>query len=350
MRSLRRALIALVALGVVVAAGSAIASAAFAASTTFSALFTATVGLYPGSDVQILGVTVGHVTDVDPDGAKVRVTMQLDHGQAAAADTGAVIIAPTLVSDRYVQLTTPYTSGDKLADGAVITRTAVPAEIDDLYRSLDDLTKQLGPQGANKSGALSRFLTVTANNLRGNGTDINTLINQFGKATGTLADSGDDLFATIGNLDQISDTLATHDSSVAGVNTQLASVSKYLAADRTDMRSAVRNLAGAMQQLQSFIKGNRSQLTKSVKKLQGPTQVLVNEKQALAQTIKTIPLALQNFLGAYDAGSNTIDGRGDLNELTLWSQDGLSARTSTNAPPTLLPGVSDATSGTEAGQ
>jgi len=340
-RLLRRLVLAVVAIGLVIAAGGAVASAALASHTTFSALFTSAVGLYPGSDVQILGVTVGHVTDVDPDGAKVRVTMQLDHGQEADADTGAVIVAPTLVSDRYVQLTSPAGDGDKLADGATITKTAVPAEIDDLYTSLDDLTKQLGPDGANKTGALSRFLKVAAANLRGNGTDINTMINQFGKATGTLADSGDDLFATIGNLEQISSVLEKHDSSVAGVNNQLATVSSYLADDRTDMRKAVRNLAGAMADLQAFIKDNRAQLKSSVTKLQGPTQVLVNEKQGLAETLRTIPLALQGFLGAYDAGSNTVNGRGDLNELTLWSKDGLTAKSSADAPPTLVPGVTD---------
>ena len=37
--------------------------------TTFSALFDASVGLYPGSDVQILGVPVGEVTVGDPEPA-----------------------------------------------------------------------------------------------------------------------------------------------------------------------------------------------------------------------------------------------------------------------------------------
>ena len=128
--------------------------------TQFSALFNTTVGLYKGSDVQVLGVTVGSVTGVKPEGDKVRVTMRLDHGQAAAADTGAVIVAPTLVSDRYVQLTTPYTSGAKLRDGATITHTATPVEIDQLYSSLDSIAKDLGPDGANKNGALSRLLKV----------------------------------------------------------------------------------------------------------------------------------------------------------------------------------------------
>jgi len=289
--------------------------------TDVSALFNTTVGLYKGSDVQILGVTVGSVTGVKPEGDKVRVTMHLDHGQSVAADTGAVIVAPTLVSDRYVQLTTPYTGGAKLRDGATITHTATPVEIDQLYNSLDSIAKDLGPKGANKNGALSRLLKVAAANLQGNGKDINTMIDEFGKATGTLADSGDDLFATIGNLEAINKTLADHNTSVAGINRQFATVTSYLADDRDDMAAAVANLGDALADLDDFIKDNRQQLKTSVQKLTGPTAVLKKEQKSLVEAVRTLPLALQDFLNAYDVKSNTIEGRGDLNEITLWAKD-----------------------------
>ena len=81
-----------------------------------------------------------------------------DRGQRAAADTEAVIVAPTLVSDRFVQLTEPYVDGPELRDGTVIEETAVPVEIDDLYASLTEAGETLGPDGANQNGALSRFL------------------------------------------------------------------------------------------------------------------------------------------------------------------------------------------------
>jgi virulence factor Mce-like protein len=307
--------------------------------TNVSALFDTTVGLYKGSDVQVLGVKVGTVTGVKPEGDKVRVSMRLDRGQSVAAGTGAVIVAPTLVSDRYVQLTTPYTGGAKLRDGATITHTATPVEVDQLYNSLDSIAKDLGPKGANRNGALSRLLKVAAANLQGNGKDINTMIGEFGKATGTLADSGDDLFATIGNLESINKVLADHDSSVASVNRQFAQVSQYLADDRDSMAAAVANLGSALADLDDFIKNNREQLKTSVEKLDGPTRVLAKEKKSLNDAVRTMPLALQDFLNAYDVNSNTVEGRGDLLELIQPSQDGLSGRTSTTAPPNLLPGV-----------
>ena len=52
----------------------------FAGSRTIEvqAVFDQTVGLYPGSDVRVLGVPVGHVTSIKPEGKIVRVRMAVD--------------------------------------------------------------------------------------------------------------------------------------------------------------------------------------------------------------------------------------------------------------------------------
>ena len=309
--------------------------------TEFAALFDSAVALYPGSAVQILGVPVGTVTDVVPEGDVVRVSMRLDRDQQVSADTSAVIVAPTLVSDRYVQLTEPLDGGKALAAGAVLPkdRTAVPVEVDDLYRSLNDLGQKLGPNGVNKDGALSDLLDVAADNLKGQGKGLNQMITEFGKATGTLSDIDEDFFATVGNLKEFNDMLVANDQGVADVNRQFAAVTDYLADDREDLADAVANLGDALVVLDDFIKDNRGHLKTSVDNLIGPTQTLVKQKDSLEEAVQLIPLALQNFLNAYNPGSGTLDGRGNLNEVSLWSTDGLTAQTSATAPPVLLPGL-----------
>lgn len=312
--------------------------------TEFAALFDSAVALYPGSDVQILGVPVGTVTAVRPQGNVVRVSMRLDRGQQVSADTAAVIVAPTLVSDRYVQLTKPLDGGKPLADGAVVAKdkTAVPVEIDDLYRSLNDIGQKLGPNGVNRNGALSDLLTVAAKNLKGQGKGLNQMITEFGKATGTLSDVDEDFFDTVGNLKEFNDMLVANDQGVADVNRQFAAVTDYLADDREDLADAVANLGEALGVLDDFIKDNRGHLKTSVDNLIGPTEVLVKQKDSLEEAVRLIPLALQNFLKAYSPATGTLDGRGNLNEVSLWSKDGLSAQTSEQAPPGLLPAVGDA--------
>ena len=87
------------------------------------------------------------------------------------ANAKAVIASPSIVADRYIQLTPAYSKGDVMADGAEIPldRTAVPLELDQIYQSLNDLAVALGPKGANDQGALSRLLDVCAENLNGQG-------------------------------------------------------------------------------------------------------------------------------------------------------------------------------------
>ncbi|SDK31676.1 virulence factor Mce family protein [Nocardioides sp. YR527] len=309
--------------------------------TTFSALFEASVGLYPGSDVQVLGVPVGEVTSVTPAGEHVKVSMTLDPGQSAAADTSAVIVAPTLVSDRFVQLTEPYVDGPELRDGTVIEETAVPVEIDDLYASLTEAGDQLGPNGANKNGALSRFLEVLAANLDGQGADINQVIREGADASATLADVDQDFFATVENLDTFNKTLLEHDDGVEAANRRFAQVTDYLAEDRDDLAAAVGNLGEALALLESFIKDNRGEMRTSVENLQGPTQVLVDQNESLEEAVATIPLVLQKYVNAYDPATNSLVGRTNLNELSVWSGDGLTGETSEDAPPVLLPGVGE---------
>jgi phospholipid/cholesterol/gamma-HCH transport system substrate-binding protein len=312
----------------------------------FSGEFTSSIGVYPGSGVRILGVPVGEVDSVTPDGPLVRISMHLDPGVSAAADTKAAIVSPNLVSDRYVQLTGVYTHGPKLANGAVIpaSSTATPVEIDQLYGSLLALTKALGPNGANKTGALSDLLNSSAANLSGNGGDIKKTITSLSSAVKTLDGSSTDIFGTVSNLSKFTSMLSQNNSALSTLTTELASVSGVLATDRQSFGAALHDLGSALALVQTFIKTNRTALKDNVDKLSEIAATLASEKTSLAQALQTAPLLTQNFKNAYDPSKNLLLGRGDLNELTIWAQSGTTsssaATSSSTAVPMLLPGLS----------
>ena len=83
-----------------------------------TAYFTGTVGLYSGSDVRILGIPVGTITEVTSLGDRVRVQMLIDDDYDIPADADAVVLAPSLVSDRYVQFAPLYDGGATMEAGA----------------------------------------------------------------------------------------------------------------------------------------------------------------------------------------------------------------------------------------
>jgi virulence factor Mce-like protein len=347
-RTRARRLLILLLIGLVAAGAVGVRELLRTEPVRVSALFDSTVGLYPGSDVQVLGVPIGRVTKVSAEGEDVRVTMELDPDQPVAADTKAVIIAPTMVSDRFVQLTKPWdksSGGPRLSSGTVLgrDRTAVPVEIDDLYAGLKDMADALGPEGANKNGALSRLLEVGADNLDGQGEDLNTMIREFGNASSTLSDVDENFFSVLANLDQLNQMLVANDGAVAEVSTQFADVAGFLADDREDMGRAATNLADAMSVLDDFIRANRAHLQSSVEQLVPTAKALTRQRKSLEEAIKLAPLLLHNLIDAYDPEHNVIGGRGNVNEVSLWSKDGLTARTSGDAPPTMLGGTTEDT-------
>ncbi len=278
---------------------------------TITTYFTSTVGLYTRNTVDVQGVAVGIVDDIVPQGDLVRVTLKVDNDVAIPADAKAVIVALTLVSDRYVQLGPTYTGGPMMPDGAIIppSRTAVPVELDAVYKSLDTLATALGPNGANRAGALNQLLRSSAGALGGNGEALKATITQVAGAVGTLSDNRSNLFATVDNLGQFTNTLAANDGNVRALNVQLQDVSAFLASERGNLSEVLRVLPPALEDVARFIRDNRDLLRTDVGQLADVTDVLVRQRQALTELADIAPLGLGNLTNVYNASSGTLDVR-----------------------------------------
>lgn len=273
--------------------------------------FTRVVGVHPGSDVRVLGVRIGEVVAVVPEGRTVRMELRYAAKYPIPADASAVIVPPSVVSDRYVQLTPAWVSGPTLPDGAElpVARTVVPLELDDIYRSLDELNTALGPTGANADGALSDLVATARRNLEGNGQALHDTLDGLSRALSTVADGRDDLFGTVANLQQFTSALARSDAAVREFNQQLAAVGEQLAAERDQLAAALRNLATALADITTFVRDNRAALADNVAALADITGVLVRQQRALIDVLDVAPLALSNLNLAYNPRSGTIDTR-----------------------------------------
>ena len=273
--------------------------------------FSRAVGILAGSDVRVLGVRIGTVVSVSPQGQTVRVEMRYDSSYEVPAGAQAVVVPPSIVSDRYVQLTPAYTSGAALPDGAdlPVDRTAVPLELDDVYATLDDLNRALGPNGANADGALSGLVETARKNLDGNGQQLHDTLAGLSDALSTVANGSDDLFGTVDNLQQFTTTLATSDSQVRELNQRLADVGEQLAAERDDLAAALHTLATALADITTFVRDNREALSANVTALADISGVLVRQQKALIDVLDVAPLAVSNLNLAYNPRSGTLDTR-----------------------------------------
>ena len=314
LRSLRpgRRLAVVVAVVAALAAGAttaAVASGGDSGTRHLTAYFTKTIGLYQGNDVRVLGVKIGKIDKLTVMGTKVRVEMSYDGKYKLPEDVKAVLVPPSVVSDRFIQLAPAYTGGPVLPDHQTLDtdRTVVPLEFDEIFRNLDEMNNALGPNGANKYGALSRLVDISAKNLQGNGEVLNGALKEFSAAISTVAGSRGDLFATVRNLQRFSAMLAQNDGGVRALNANLARVGTQLAGERKDLGAALANLSTALQLISQFVGDNRTRLTSDIHKLTKVTSVLSKEKEALTEVIDMAPFALSNLALAGDTKAHTLD-------------------------------------------
>lgn len=285
---------------------------------TISARFSEAPGLYPGNHVEVLGITVGSVTGVHPSPGYVTVTMSVQAGLKLPRAVGAELVAPEVVSDRFVQLTPAYTGGPQAAPGTVIPtgRTVIPLNVDQILSTLDQLVTALGPNGANKNGDLSQLLTELADVLGGEGPAINGTVNGLGQALGGLANDGPQLTQLLDRLGTFTQAAASDDSSYQAFAGALAQVSGELSGDDADIGAALHTLQLALGQLATFLQNNRGNLGSAAASLSTFAHQLAVEQQQLTQVIGTAPLTLQNLAAAVDPGAPggpALKGRYDAN-------------------------------------
>ncbi|WP_067647427.1 MCE family protein [Nocardia harenae] len=279
-------------------------------TTTVTAEFPSTAGLYEGDDIRVLGVKVGRIDKIEPGDDKVAVTMTLNRGVDVPADARAVLIAPSLVSARFIQLAPAYTGGAKLADGATIglDHTAVPVEWDDIKTELAKLATTLGPVGDDEQGSFGRFVNVAADNLDGNGERFRDTLRELSATLTTLSDGRTDLFGTIRNLQKFVEVLSASNEQIVQFGGRLASVSSVLAGVSAELGAGLDNLDLAIADVRRFLDDSGTQLTDSVQKLAQATQILADKRPELEQALHSGPTALVNFYQLYKPAQGTLTG------------------------------------------
>lgn len=292
---------------------------------TVTAHFPRAVSVYEGTDVRILGVNVGKVTAVIPEGNSVRVEMEYDAKYDVPAEAKAAIVTPTLVADRFVQLTPAIQKGDEvMKSGADIPLpdTGVPVELDRIYASLEDLTVALGPNGVNKNGTLDNTLAAATEAFEGNGALGNEMIRNLSDAAVTFGEGSGDLFDTVSSLARFTEVLAANDAVVRAFLQDLAAVSAALADEREELTAALASVADAVGVVESFVRDNRKALATDVDKLTRVIKTINSEKDSIDTALTVAPVAIGNLVLAYDVKSGSIGSRIGIQQ-NIWDLDGL---------------------------
>ncbi len=263
---------------------------------TVKAYFSDSAGVFVGNDVGVLGVTVGEITAIEPAGEKVLVTMEIDADQPVPADAGAVVVARSVATDRYVELTPVYREGERMADGATIAleRTQTPVDFDQVLESLNDFATGIG---GNKetTKAVQRFIDAGAKALQGRGPLLNQTIHSLADGVDGIAAHREDLAATLRSLDVLLTTVEANEATARTFIQQVSRASRLLADERENFRTALRALDKAVTTVAEFAVDNRRAI---VDNLDGSTDLMgtvLKKQDQLAEILRVMPLALENL-------------------------------------------------------
>ncbi|MBN9619800.1 MAG: hypothetical protein J0H43_08720, partial [Actinobacteria bacterium] len=217
------------------------------------------------------------------------------------------------------------TGGPTLRHGATIplNRTAAPLELDQIFQQVDNLSKLLGPSGANQNGQLSQVLHAFADLANGNGQKVHDALGTLAAALPALTEHPDDLKNLVDGLDQLTRTLAQHNSTLDAFYGDIAQATTMLADERQTIASAVSNLQQGLAEVAAFIKANRAAIGGSVQNLTTVVSAVMSEQQSLIQTFDVAPLGFQNVNRAIDPNTPcpTADGTGGGNDCAaLWGR------------------------------
>lgn len=278
--------------------------------TTVKAYFTTTSGIYEGDDVYVLGIKVGAIDSISPEGDKVKVTFHYDSSVKVPADAKAVILSPSLVSSRAIQLTPAYTGGKALSDNAEIglDRTAVPVEWDDFRAQLERLASSLGPTKSEPQGPLGGVIDSAAKNLDGRGDAINDTVTKLSDAMTTISDGRNDLFSVVRDLQVFVDALASSDQQIVQFNGRLASVTQVLTNTDNELAGALSDIDNVTEEITTFVADNRDKLSHAVQRLTEVTSTLNDSKPELEQLLHVAPNAFANAINIYQPAQGALTG------------------------------------------
>ncbi|ORW66172.1 mammalian cell entry protein [Mycolicibacter senuensis] len=321
-RPARRLLVIVVA-ALVTAASGYVAYQKFAGPKTLIAYFKSATAIYPGDEVRVVGVRVGTIKSIEPLGTRARITLAVDRDVPIPADAKAIIVAPNLVSARYVQLTpaygaSPQASGAIMADGAEIgeDRTAIPVEWDEIKEQLTRLAAELGPSSGVSNTSLGRFIDSTADAMAGNGDKLRDTITQLSDVGRILGQGSGDIVSVIKNLQIFVTALRDSNTQIVEFQDRLADVTSVVDGSRSDLDSAITELSGAIGKVQRFVAGSRDQTAEQIQRLANVTQVLSDNSIVVKNILHAAPNALVNGYNIYNPDTGGPRGSFTMNNFS----------------------------------
>lgn len=299
---------------------------------TVSAYFPRAVSVFPSGDVRVLGLPAGTVREVEVEGDRVRIDMEIQEDVPVPADVAAQIIPQSLIGERYIQLSPAFEDGMEAAeDGAVIPleRTIVPVEPDEALAALKEFIDTLDPDG------LGELIGNLDEDLAGNGEKLNDALGGLSQTVETFAENDDVLLRIVDSFDRLTATLSTREQQLGEVLDAFAEASQVLADERQSIEDLVGGLADLSRNGLALVGEHATDLRTDIQTLADAAATIEANLAAVTQLVQAGPILTGGLLQAYNPELRAIDLRNNFSPLVTELYDLI--RGQLGLPPLCVP-------------
>jgi phospholipid/cholesterol/gamma-HCH transport system substrate-binding protein len=278
------------------------------AGDTYQAAFSDAGGLKPGDGVQVAGVDVGRVDELEIDGDHVVVHFEVTGPAEFGPQTGASVEVLNLLGEKFLELH-PAGTGQMEEDSTIpMARTEAAY---DIVHTLSDLTSRTQDIDTDR---LAGALDTLSDTFRGSTDEVRGSLQGLSRLSRTIAGRDAELQTL---LDRAHETAQILDSRKGQLTTLMRDGELLLAELRARRQVIHRLLVGATelsQQLTGLVRDNEKELEPALRQLSVVMQLLQDNRRQIDATIRALEpyaLILMDIVGSgpwFDAWLYNVGG------------------------------------------
>lgn len=239
---------------------------------TYTANFAEAGGIRAGNEVRVAGVKVGEVTDVGLDGKEVEVEFRIK-GVDLGSETTAAIKVKTMLGQKYLAID-PLGPGE--LDGEIpVARTAVPYDVNAAFSELSSTVDEINTEQLEKS------FRVLATTFKDTPQSVRSIVTGLTDLSRTLSSRDTELAGLLSSASDVSGTLAERNTEFAKIITDGSDLLGELQTRREAVHKMLTGTATLGTELRGLVKDNEETLAPALAKLDRVSEILSNNQANL---------------------------------------------------------------------
>jgi phospholipid/cholesterol/gamma-HCH transport system substrate-binding protein len=262
--------------------------------TLYRAEFTDASGLHTGNMVQVGGIRVGRVKDVELETTKVLVTFEVDHDVEFGTDSRASIEVLNLLGEKYLNLT-PAGSGQLDEDSVIpVDRTESAYDIVGVFGDLTTTTERID------TDRLEKALNVVSDTVNAAGPQVHASMEGISRLSRTVASRDEEIQTLLRSSRNVSKVLADRSQDIVQLMDRSDLVFKELEKRKEAIHRLLVNARVLADQLRGLAQDNQAQIAPALKEVNDLLDLLNSKEKELKATLSAVgPYAsiLGNIIG-----------------------------------------------------